>query len=52
MNLSVKLKDMTDDEKIKLLGTNGMLVKRPLFITNNKIYIGFKEKEWSTLCQN
>lgn len=52
MNLSAKLKDMTDDEKIKLLATNGMLVKRPLFITDKEIYIGFKEKEWSKLCQN
>lgn len=37
---------MTDKEKIELLASNGMLIKRPLFITNKNILIGFKEKEW------
>ena len=40
---------MTDEEKIKLLSSDGMLIKRPLLITSNKIYIGFKEKEWEEL---
>lgn len=46
LNLKEKLPHMTDKEKIELLASNGMLIKRPLFITNKNILIGFKEKEW------
>lgn len=47
MNLKEKLKDMTDEEKIELLSSNGMLIKRPiLVIENKKVLIGFKENEW------
>lgn len=46
MELSKKLVDMSDEEKIEILSSNGMLVKRPLLILDNKILIGFKEKEW------
>ncbi len=46
MELSKKLIDMTDEEKIKLLSSNGMLIKRPLLVLNNNVLIGFKEKEW------
>ena len=44
--LKDKLPTMSDDEKIELLSTNGMLVKRPLYISKDKILVGFKEKEW------
>jgi len=37
---------MTKEEKLELLASNGMLIKRPLFISDNKILVGFKEKEW------
>ena len=37
---------MTDEEKIKLLSSDGMLIKRPLLITDKGILVGFKEKEW------
>ena len=37
---------MTDKEKIKLLASDGMLIKRPLLILEDAILIGFKEKEW------
>lgn len=40
---------MSDKEKIKLLASDGMLIKRPLLVTNEKIYIGFKENEWEEL---
>ena len=40
---------MNDKEKIKLLSSDGMLIKRPLLITKEKIYVGFKEKEWEEL---
>ena len=46
LNLKEKLKNMTDEEKIKLLSSDGMLIKRPLVITENKILTGFKEEEW------
>ena len=40
---------MTDEEKVELLSSDGMLVKRPLLITDNNIVIGFKEKEYESL---
>ena len=40
---------MSDKEKITLLASDGMLIKRPLLITQEKIYVGFKEKEWEKL---
>ena len=46
LNLKEKLPNMTDKEKIKLLASDGMLIKRPLFILEDAILIGFKEKEW------
>ncbi len=46
LNLKEKLPNMTEEEKIELLASNGMLIKRPLLITNKKILVGFKEKEW------
>ena len=46
MGLKDKLADMTDDEKIELLASDGMLVKRPLLITDDRILVGFNEKEW------
>lgn len=46
LNLKEKLPQMTDVEKIKLLASDGMLVKRPLLIIDKKALIGFKEAEW------
>ena len=40
---------MSDEEKIKLLASDGMLIKRPLLISDNEIYIGFKEEIWKGL---
>lgn len=47
LNLKDKLPNMSDEEKINLLATDGMLIKRPLFIKNNIILVGFKENEWN-----
>lgn len=47
--LSKKLPYMSDEEKIKLLSSNGMLIKRPLLILENKVLIGFKESEWENI---
>lgn len=46
LNLKEKLKDMSDEEKIELLSSDGMLIKRPLLVSDNKILIGFKKQEW------
>ncbi len=46
MQLKDKLPAMSEEEQLKLLATNGMLVKRPLIVNGNMILIGFKEAEW------
>ncbi|WP_343210435.1 arsenate reductase family protein [Anaerolentibacter hominis] len=46
MNLKEKLPDMTEEEQIALLATDGMLVKRPLIIADDFVLTGFKEAEW------
>ena len=46
MDLKTKLDNMSYDEKIELLSSNGMLIKRPLVINDNFILVGFKENEW------
>ena len=47
MELKDKLPKMSDEEKLKLLATDGMLVKRPLVIGKDFVLVGFKEGEWS-----
>ncbi len=49
MNLKEELKECSEEDKIRLLASNGMLIKRPILITPNRIFLGFKEEEWSTL---
>lgn len=46
MGLKDRLPEMNDEEKIKLLATDGMLVKRPLLIDGERVLVGFKENEW------
>ena len=46
MNLKDKLSVMTEDEQLRLLATDGMLVKRPLVIGEDFVLTGFREKEW------
>ncbi len=46
MHLKDKLPSMSEDEMLKLLAANGMLVKRPLLIDGDKVLIGFREAEW------
>ena len=47
LDLKNKLPTMTDDEMLKLLASDGMLVKRPLLIGDDFVLVGFKETEWS-----
>lgn len=49
LNLKDKLDTMTDEEMIKLLAGNGMLVKRPLLIGENTVCVGFKESDWEKI---
>ena len=49
LHLKDKLKDMTEEEQYALLATNGMLVKRPIIVTENIVLTGFKETEWEKL---
>lgn len=46
LNLKDRLPSMSEAEQLNLLASNGMLVKRPLVITDDGILIGFKEAEW------
>jgi len=46
LGLKDKLDTMTDNDKIKLLASDGMLIKRPLLVCDDRIIIGFKEKEY------
>ena len=46
MQLKDKLGAMSEDEQLRLLATNGMLVKRPLIVDGATILTGFKESEW------
>ena len=46
MQLKDKLPAMSEEEQLKLLATNGMLVKRPLIVEDDMVLTGFKEAEW------
>ncbi|WP_348519418.1 arsenate reductase family protein [Bifidobacterium sp. ESL0704] len=46
MKLKTKLPEMSEDEQLKLLATNGMLVKRPIVVNANKILVGFDPETW------
>lgn len=49
MSLKEKLPEMTEEEQLKLLATDGMLVKRPILISGNSVLVGFKEAEWEKI---
>ena len=46
MGLKDRLPTMTEEEQLRLLSSDGMLVKRPLVITDTEVLVGFREKEW------
>lgn len=46
LKLKDKLPTMSEEEQLKLLATNGMLVKRPLIVDGKKVLTGFKESDW------
>ncbi len=47
LGLARKLKEMSEDEQLALLATDGMLVKRPLLVGDEFVLTGFKEDEWT-----
>ena len=47
MALKDKLPSMTEEEQLELLSTDGMLVKRPILVSEDFVLVGFKESEWS-----
>ena len=49
LNLKERLPGMTEEEQLQLLASDGMLVKRPLLITEKTILTGFKEAEWNAI---
>ena len=49
MNLKDRLPNMSEEEQLQLLATDGMLVKRPLLIGDNFVLCGFREKEWQEI---
>lgn len=49
MGLKDKLKEMSEEEQLQLLATDGMLVKRPLLVSDQVVYPGFKDSEWEKL---
>lgn len=49
LSLKDKLPQMSLEEQVELLATNGMLVKRPLVVTEDTVLVGFKPQEWAVL---
>lgn len=49
LKLKEKLPNMSDKEKIKLLASDGMLIKRPILVSDRGIFTGFKEEKWNIL---
>ena len=47
MGLKDKLPQMSEEEQLRLLATDGMIVKRPLMVGEDYVLTGFKEKEWT-----
>ena len=46
MKLKDKLPEMSEEEQLELLATDGMLVKRPIVVTKERVLVGFKEAQW------
>ena len=51
MELSRKLPEMSPEDQIKLLSTNGMLCKRPILVGEDFVLTGFREKEWEEMVE-
>ena len=49
MELKDKFPTLSDEEQLRLLATDGMLVKRPIIVDGETVLVGFRENEWQTL---
>lgn len=49
LKLKEKLSTMSDEEKIELLASDGMLIRRPILVLDDKVFIGFRAEEWKQL---
>lgn len=49
MGLKDKLPQMSEEEQLKLLSTDGMLVKRPILVADDKVLVGFRQAEWDEI---
>lgn len=49
LDLKARLAEMTEAEQLELLASDGMLVKRPLLVTQSRVWVGFKAAEWEAL---
>lgn len=52
MSLKDKLPEMSEEEQLKLLASNGMLVKRPIIVDGETVLTGFRESEWEKMIKN
>ncbi len=52
MKMKDKLPSMSEEEQLRLLSTNGMLVKRPILVTGDKVLVGFREAEWDDVIRS
>lgn len=50
LHLKDKLKDMSIDEQLTLLSSNGMLIKRPIVVTDKQVLVGFQEENYKKIC--
>lgn len=48
-NIKEKRAHMTEEEQLALLASQGMLIKRPILVVEDRVLIGFKEPEWEAL---
>lgn len=49
LNLKERLPEMTEEEQLRLLSSDGMLVKRPILVAEDRVLVGFRESEWETM---
>ena len=52
LGLKERLSEMSEEEQLTLLATDGMLVKRPLLVSDENVLVGFREAEWEKLLVN
>lgn len=49
LNLKERMPEMTEEEQLRLLSSDGMLVKRPILVAEDRVLVGFRESEWETM---